>query len=90
MTRVALRKAGIAPGLLSCPVEIHFFFDDGLDVDNHAVIGKAVVDALKGYLLRDDAKKWFHKVSYEFWDGGSILVEIIPLGPNQTRKETTT
>lgn len=91
LTLLALRKAGISKGVLPGPAEIRFSFDDGLDVDNHAVIAKAVTDALKGYLIQDDNRRWLRKVSHEFWDGGAILVEVIPWTPtHQPRKETTT
>lgn len=84
LTLLSLRKSGIKNGVLKVPVEVCFYFDDGLDVDNHAVIAKAVVDALKGYLIQDDDRKWFRKVSYQFWPGGAIKVEITP------HKEETT
>ena len=57
----AMRRAGIRERLIPSPVEITFRWDDGLDVDNHAVMGKAFVDAMKGYI---------------FWDGGAIQVEV--------------
>ena len=60
------------------PVEVRFYWDDGLDCDNHAVVGKAVVDAMKSYILPDDNRRWFKKVSHEFWDGGKIRVEVVP------------
>lgn len=78
MTYLALKKAGIRKAIVPYPVEIRFFWDDGLDVDNHAVIGKAVVDALKGYLLSDDNPRWFCRVSHEYWGGGAIRVDILP------------
>lgn len=75
---LAMRKARIPMHLVDRPVEICFYWDDGLDVDNHAIIGKAVVDAMKGKLLPDDNRRWVHKVTHAFWDGGSIRVEILP------------
>lgn len=88
LTLLALRKSGVPKTLLECPVEVRFYHDDGLDVDNHAVIGKAVVDALKGYLLPNDNRRWLRKVSHEFWPGGAIKVEILPYP--DTKKGTTT
>lgn len=75
---LSMRRAGIPRRLTDCPVEIRFFWDDGLDVDNHAVIGKAFLDAMKGYILPDDRRKWVRKVSHEFWDGKEIRVEVRP------------
>lgn len=79
LTLLAMRQGGIRPELLDHPVEICFYWDDGLDADNHAVIGKAAVDAMKGYILPEDNRKWVRKVSHEFWDGGCIRVELLPI-----------
>lgn len=78
LTLQALRKAGVPRGVLGCPVEVRFAWDDGLDIDNHAALGKMIVDALKGYLLTDDNRRWFRRVSHEFWGGGTIRVDILP------------
>lgn len=61
-------------------MKVRFYWDDGLDCDNHAVLGKAFLDAMKGYILPDDNRKWVKMVSHEFWDGGAIKVEIMPGG----------
>lgn len=87
LTWLALKKAGIRKNIITKPVEVRFFWDDGLDVDNHAVIGKAVVDALKGYLLPNDNPRWFRRVSHEFWGGGAIRVDILPF---EERKDEDT
>lgn len=76
LTLAALRRAGIKKRPVANPVEIHFYWQDGLDIDNHAIIGKGIVDALKGWILPDDSPRWVKKVSHEFWDGECIRVEI--------------
>jgi Holliday junction resolvase RusA-like endonuclease len=78
LTILCMRKCKIAYKPVSGPVEVRFKWNDGLDVDNHAALGKAIVDAMKGYLLPDDNREWFKKVSHEFWDGDCILIEILP------------
>lgn len=78
LTTAAMKRAGIRRQMVRGPVEVRFYWDDGLDCDNHAVLGKAVVDAMKGYILPDDNWRWFKKVSHEFWDGGKIRVEVVP------------
>lgn len=72
----ALNRAGIRREILGEPVAIAFFWDDGLDIDNHAILGKAAVDALKGSLLANDGPKYFRRVTHDFWRGGCIRVEI--------------
>ena len=81
MVKAAVRKAKVGHEVFRQPVEVAFFWDDGLDVDNHAVLGKATVDALKGVLLSDDTPKHFVRVSHNFWHGGCIRVEIREVSP---------
>lgn len=80
LTWAALKKARVKKKMVSGPVEVRFYWDDCLDCDNHAVIGKAVVDALKGWVLPDDGPRWVRKVSHEFWDGAKISVEVEEIG----------
>lgn len=76
MAILAMKQAGIRRRMVDGPVEVRFLWNDGMDIDNHAVIGKAVVDAMKGYILPDDNRRWVKKVSHAFWEGDSIRVEI--------------
>lgn len=80
LTWAALKKARVKKQMVRGPVEVRFYWDDRLDCDNHAVIGKAVVDALKGWVLPDDSPRWVRKVSHEFWNGGEIRVEVEEIG----------
>lgn len=73
---LSMRKAHIRRQPVCGPVEVRFYWNDGLDVDNHAALGKAFVDAMKGYILPDDNRRWFHRVTHEFWDGDTIRVEV--------------
>lgn len=72
----AMRKAGIAKRLVKRPVKVTFFWNDNLDIDNHGALGKAFVDAMKGYILPDDNPEWFRAVEHKFWSGDTIRVEI--------------
>lgn len=76
IARASMHRAGIKPGVISSPAQVRFYWADGLDIDNHAVLGKAIVDAMKGYLLADDGPKYVRKVSHEFWEGDCIRVEV--------------
>ena len=42
LTLVALKQARVRRGMVRGPVSITFAWDDGLDIDNHAAIAKAV------------------------------------------------
>ena len=76
IVRAALQEYGIPFGIFTRPVKITFYWDDRLDIDNHAIAAKCTVDALKGYLLQDDSRKYLRAVEHRFWDRGSIGVEI--------------
>jgi Holliday junction resolvase RusA-like endonuclease len=77
---LCMKKAHIRRQIVKGPVEIRFYWNDGLDCDNHAAMGKAFVDAMTNYILPDDNREWVRKVSHEFWDGDCIRVEIVPFG----------
>lgn len=34
------------------------------------------MDAMKGWVLPDDNRKWLVGVSHRFWDGEDVLVEV--------------
>ncbi|MCI9677971.1 MAG: RusA family crossover junction endodeoxyribonuclease [Oscillospiraceae bacterium] len=87
LTGLCMGRAGVPRELLDFPVEVRFRWDDGLDADNHAAMGKMILDAMKGYILRDDSRKWVKRVSHEFWDGKKILVEVRPYDQQQAEKE---
>lgn len=76
IAKMAMRRANVRKKMVDTPVCIRFFWDDRWDIDNHAILGKAIVDAMKGYILPDDNRRWVKKVSHEFWDGGEIMVEV--------------
>lgn len=78
MTRQALQSAGIRKRIIKGPVAITFQWDDRLDIDNHAVMGKMIVDGLKGVLLEDDGPRFVRRVVHEFWGGGCIRVTLEP------------
>lgn len=75
----AMKRAGIRKKMVENPVEVNFYWDDKLDIDNHAAIGKAFVDAMKGYILPDDDRTWLRRVTHSFWDGDCIKVEVLEI-----------
>lgn len=76
LTILALRQARIKKQPFKKPVEIIFRWDDKIDIDNHAALGKMIADALKGYIIQDDNPRWVRRVTHEFWDEGKIGVEV--------------
>lgn len=76
LTINALRQQGIHRKLFGKPVEITIFWNDRLDIDNHAYMGKMIVDALKGYLIEDDSRKYFVGIFHKFHNEKRIKVEV--------------
>lgn len=76
LVHAELRRQGIPQHMATRPVEIMFFWNDRLDCSNHAYMGKLIEDALKGWLLIDDSRKYVRKITHEFYEGDRILVEI--------------
>lgn len=58
------------------PVILTFYFNDGLDIGNHAAIAKMIEDGLKGRIIPDDNRKHVKGHEYYFHDKDYILVEI--------------
>ena len=80
MVRAVLTSQRIKRAEFTAPARITFLWDDGLDIDNHAYMGKMIVDALKGYLLHDDSRKWLAEVRHRFHDGKRITVVVEEAG----------
>lgn len=58
------------------PVIVIFHWNDRLDIDNHAVMGKMIVDAMKGRVIEDDNRRWVKGVCHYFHDEDYISVEV--------------
>ena len=77
MVRACMDRQGVRKRPFEKPVEILLFWNDRLDVDNHSIMGKMIVDAMKGRLLQNDSKKWVRSVTHTFHDlGDYIWVEV--------------
>ena len=76
LTRSAMNRQEIRVRPFEKPVEISFLWNDRLDIDNHAIMGKMIVDAMKGRLINDDNRRWFKGVYHGFHDEDYILVQI--------------
>lgn len=71
-----LREQGVKREVFKKPVVIAFYWNDGLDIDNHAYMAKLIIDSLKGYLLTEDDKRYVVEVVHRFHDGECILIEM--------------
>ena len=76
LTRSAMNKQELRIRPFEKPVEISFLWNDRLDIDNHAVMGKMIVDAMKGRLINDDNRRWVKGLYHGFHDEDYILIQI--------------
>lgn len=76
LTRAAMNKQRVRTQPFQKPVVISFFWNDRLDIDNHSVMGKMIVDALKGRLIQDDSRPYLKGVCHYWHDEEYIKVEI--------------
>lgn len=74
ITWAALKKARVKKQPLENPVKLTFLFDDRLDCSNHAVIAKCVEDAMKGWVIKDDSRKYVKSITVAFHEENCIRV----------------
>lgn len=76
LTWAAMNKAHVRRTPFEKPVVITFLWNDALDLDNHAMMGKMIVDALKHRLIREDSRKWVKGIEHYWHDEDCIKVII--------------
>lgn len=77
LTHLAMVQWHVPRGVVDGAVELRFSFDDHLDCSNHAVIVKAVEDAMKGWVIRDDSRNFVKQITVRFHENDCIKVEVI-------------
>ena len=76
LVRYELQRQKIPRRMFQKPVELIFKYNSRLDLSNHSYLAKLIEDALRGYLIADDSRKYVRRFVQEFWDGEGVLVEI--------------
>ena len=76
LVQSAMNRAGVPRKLFEKPVSVTMYWNDGLDLDNHAYMGKMIVDAMRGRILQDDSRRYVRAVTHRFHDKDYILVEV--------------
>lgn len=70
------------------PVMVTYWHNDRLDIDNHAAIGKMILDALKGTVVDDDDRAHVRRVTHDFWDGDGIRVRVEEIRQDNEEEES--
>ena len=70
-----LKRQGIQQQMLRSPVVITFYYNDNLDLSNHAAMAKMIEDALKGVIIEDDSRK--HVKGIEHYFHGEDFIRVV-------------
>lgn len=65
----ALKQAGIPRKPLPFPVRIHIRYNSRLDIDNHGYLAKLIVDGIKGWIVKDDSRRYVKELVQSFHEG---------------------
>lgn len=76
LTRSYMNRCGVRKQPFRRPVYVSFWWNDRLDLDNHAVMGKFIVDAMKGRVIEDDSRRWLRGVRHYWHDEDYIKIII--------------
>ena len=76
LTRACMNRCEVRKRPFQKPVVVTFWWNDNLDADNHSIMGKYIVDGMKGRLIEDDNRRWLKGVSHLFHDEDYIKIEI--------------
>jgi hypothetical protein len=79
-TQAAMRKQGIRKQPFTKPVEIIFYWNDRLDLSNEAYTAKMIEDALKGWVILDDNRKYVQAITHRVHGKNCISVEVREIG----------
>lgn len=76
LVRAAMEDQNVRRVPFKKPVIVIFHWNDRLDIDNHAVMGKMILDAMKGRVIEDDNRRWVKGVCHYFHDENYISVDV--------------
>lgn len=76
MVRACMERAGLRKRPFEKPVVITFHWNDRLDLDNHSIMGKFIVDAMCGRLIPDDTRRWVKEIRHCWHEEEYIRVEV--------------
>lgn len=80
LTTMAMDRADVTRTPYNTPVVIFFRWNDKLDLDNHAVMGKMIVDAMKGRVIKDDDRNHLVGICHLYHEQGDYIdVRVVPI-----------
>lgn len=76
LTVAAMNKYKCQLKPFEVPVVIEYFWNDRMDLSNHAYIAKLIEDGMKGRLIKDDSGKYVVGIYHHFHDEDCIMVKV--------------
>lgn len=76
LIQAKMQAAGIEKKPFDKPVSISFWWDDRLDLDNTAYMRKMIIDALKGWIIYDDTKRYVRELHDYCHNEGFIKIRV--------------
>lgn len=76
LTWAAMNKAKVRRTPFEKPVVITFLWNDRMDIGNHSMMAKMIVDAMKEKILHDDNRRWVKGIEH-FWHDEDCIKVII-------------
>lgn len=76
ITKTAIDAAHCRKHPFERPVVVSFAWNDNLDLDNHSLMGKMIIDAIKGRVIQDDSRRWLKGIEHYWHEGDYIKVVI--------------
>lgn len=76
LTVSAINRAKIRKRPFDKPVVITFLWNDRMDLDNHSMMAKMILDGMKDKLINDDSKKWVKGIEH-YWHEEDCIKVII-------------
>jgi len=64
LTWAAMAAARVRKQPFERPVTITFLWNDKLDLDNHSMMAKMILDGLKPKLIADDSRRWVRGIQH--------------------------
>lgn len=76
LVRYEMKRQKIRTYPMKNPVIITFYWNDRLDLSNHAVMAKMIEDAMKGIVIKDDSRNYVKGIEHYFHDEDYIRISI--------------
>lgn len=73
-TEIRRQKVRTVP--FESPVELYFYWNDGLDLSNHAAMAKMIEDAMIGTIIKGDSRRHVVGIHHFFHDKNVIGVGV--------------